>query len=1156
MLFALPFTGKAISYGDLIKASNPSVYFYGQDSKRHAFPNEKNFFTWYQNYDSITTIKDQELAGIVLGGNITYRPGVKMIKIDSDPKVYAVSQGGVLRWVKTETVARELYGSDWNTLIDDISPAFFVNYRIGSDIESIMDYSPAREMFLADSIIINGDVVLSLEDKSASVSSSKDSIPQPAFVEPILKVDIGPVTGNNRADISAPFVTISAPTVDQIITGSVTFSANASDDGMVRGVRFLVNETDIGLEDIGAPFSISWDTTTVIDGTHTLTAIARDSVGNTRISSPVTVTVDNNAPTVSISAPADTSTVTGSTAVSATASDTVGVSSVQFKLDGSDLGAADTVAPYSIDWDSTAAADGSHSLTAVASDAAGNTQVSSAITVTVDNTGPIISSISSGTPGLTAATITWSTNETSDSQINYGLTSAYGTTSTLDSTQVTSHSVTISGLSEGTLYNFRVRSSDAQGNLTISDNQTLTTSYYGSSAAAGQGFDSYASVLSLVSDGDDLLIRDAATPANNYSGVPYSKFTAGSGIKYTFASNGYLKKQNYLFQTHVTSSSVNLPDAQGGDAGEGFTSTGAAWDGSAFWLGNDGGNVSGDSSRLPSIVRVSLAGAKLDEIDIGTLYSDFTSIQGVAWDSSDSTLWVAQVSAGQVRHVTTGGTDVGDGFALAGVNGLAYDSSRDRLWALAGTTLTLRQKDGTVDATYSVAALSDQLFYDADRDYIWVTNGANGSVGNANAYDASDGSLVGTASFSDATAIEGLVINDGNFYVFHDGYYHAADGAIIQKNQIQVYSAVEGSANIAWAIEHDPLNSNAVLGYPFESAFGRLNSVPKDFDNIQWSKPNVTISANSITSPTGEQDAETFTANAGTGVRYVTRVVSVSAAQYVSTVIVKAGTHDYIWLGDRGDTGGIHSASYNLSAGTVIGQSNATGYIRALGNGWYRIELRFTRNNATTAGISMAFGAAAHSTDWPSATFVGTETLYVFAAEIGHGSFGTSPVLNSSGVETRVADSPIIATSQFNFSATENTFVFEGSTARGMGTSTQVLFQADDGTSDERYRIERDTSNELHFIVTDGGVEQADLNFGVVAHNTSFKVAIRAQSDDFAGSLDGGLVVTDTGGTLPTVTTFRLGHSDSGEQWSAPVFSAVSISSGLDDATLQNLSTP
>jgi hypothetical protein len=71
--------------------------------------------------------------------------------------------------------------------------------------------------------------------------------------------------------------------------------------------------------------------------------------------------------------------------VSANASDNVGVAGVQFKLDGSDIGAEDTTAPYSTSWNTTSASNGAHSLTAVARDAAGNTTTSSPVGVTVNN---------------------------------------------------------------------------------------------------------------------------------------------------------------------------------------------------------------------------------------------------------------------------------------------------------------------------------------------------------------------------------------------------------------------------------------------------------------------------------------------------------------------------------------------------------------------------------------------------------------------------------------------------------------------------------------------------------------------------------------------------------------------------------------------------
>ena len=150
----------------------------------------------------------------------------------------------------------------------------------------------------------------------------------------------------------------------------------------------------LGAEDMTAPYSISWNTSG-LSGTHVLTARARDITGNTKTSQAVNVTVsDTVPPSVSLTAPANNSTVSGSTTVSATASDNVGVVGVQFQLDGAPLGGEDTTAPYSLSWDTTGETDGAHQLTAVARDAAGNSTTSAVVNVTVannDTTPPTVS---------------------------------------------------------------------------------------------------------------------------------------------------------------------------------------------------------------------------------------------------------------------------------------------------------------------------------------------------------------------------------------------------------------------------------------------------------------------------------------------------------------------------------------------------------------------------------------------------------------------------------------------------------------------------------------------------------------------------------------------------------------------------------------------
>lgn len=362
-LAAYPAYALDFESGDLIKASGSSIYYFAEDGKRYVFLNEKTYFTWYQDFDSVHSVSDQELAAISIGGVVAYRPGVRMLKIESDPKVYAVSRGGILRWIKTEAIARTLYGEQWNTQVDDISSAFFVNYTLGSTIETSSDYSPPLEITSTPSI---------------NVDRGLSAPPGTGAGTPLQ----GTGGGGGLSDTVAPSVALSAPASGATVSGAVTVSATASDEVEVVGVQFYVNSAALGAEDLTSPYSVAWDSTGVSDGSHSLTAVARDSFGNSRVSATVTVTVDNTA--------------------------------------------------------------------------------------------PLISSVSSGTPDATEATITWTTNEASTSRVDYGADTSYGTAST-SAALVTSHSVTLTGLTAGTTYSFRVQSTDAQGHTATSSNATFST---------------------------------------------------------------------------------------------------------------------------------------------------------------------------------------------------------------------------------------------------------------------------------------------------------------------------------------------------------------------------------------------------------------------------------------------------------------------------------------------------------------------------------------------------------------------------------------------------------------------------------------------------------------------------------------------------------
>src|SRR5260221_332445 len=287
--------------------------------------------------------------------------------------------------------------------------------------------------------------------------------------------------------VGSLIVTITSPASGSPVAGTVSVSASVSIVGSltVSQVQFYRDGNLIG-SDSAAPYSVSWNTTSTNNGSHTLTAVATDILGVRWNSAPVTVTVSNGPPpdttppsvptgltanavsssqinlswtassdnvgvsgyrvfrngtqiattsatsfantglspsttytyavaafdaagnlsaqsspasattpaapdttppTVSITSPANGAPVNGTVTVAANASDNVGVVGVQFLLDNGVNGSADvTAAPYSVSWNTATASDGSHTITAIARDAAGNFSAPSApVTVTVAN---------------------------------------------------------------------------------------------------------------------------------------------------------------------------------------------------------------------------------------------------------------------------------------------------------------------------------------------------------------------------------------------------------------------------------------------------------------------------------------------------------------------------------------------------------------------------------------------------------------------------------------------------------------------------------------------------------------------------------------------------------------------------------------------------
>ena len=279
---------------------------------------------------------------------------------------------------------------------------------------------------------------------------------------------------------------ITAPIISNATTSSIS--------GTSATISWSTNEVSSSQAEFGT--STSYGSSTTIDNTlvtsHTVTVSgltswttyhfrvkSQDGSGNLTVSSDFTFTTiappDTTLPTGTILINGN-ATYTSSASVTLTLSCSdagTGCSQMQFSNDGTTWSTLESFATTK-SW-TLSGGQGSKTVYARYRDGAGNTSTNYTNTISFDSAAPVLSSI--GTSGLSnnSVTITWTTVEVSTSQVEYGTTTTYGSSSPLYNNSVTSHSVTLNNLSATTTYHFRVKSTDAAGNLATSGDYTFTT---------------------------------------------------------------------------------------------------------------------------------------------------------------------------------------------------------------------------------------------------------------------------------------------------------------------------------------------------------------------------------------------------------------------------------------------------------------------------------------------------------------------------------------------------------------------------------------------------------------------------------------------------------------------------------------------------------
>jgi methionine-rich copper-binding protein CopC len=357
-------------------------------------------------------------------------------------------------------------------------------------------------------------------------------------------------------DSTPPTVSLTGPAAGATVSGITAISANASDNVYVGGVQFLLDGQPLSAADTAAPYSISWDTRKAANGNHVLSVQAFDMAGNTTTSSTVTVTVSNPQdtvpPTVRITYPPNGFSATGQVVLNSVASDNTGVASVQYQLNGVNIGQPVTTAPYHILWDAHTVADGNYNLTAVATDISGNVTSSAPVSVTVDHTPPTVTA-ETPAPGATgvstAAGVTATFNESVQSgTISFVLKDSSG--NVLPSTvsyDDTTHTATLShgsvALDPLTVYTATVKATDLAGNTMASG---FSWSFSTASAIVGATIWNASTVPAVTSANDtgavEVGVKLRSDVAGVITGVRFYKggTNTGTHVGHLWSSTGTL----------------------------------------------------------------------------------------------------------------------------------------------------------------------------------------------------------------------------------------------------------------------------------------------------------------------------------------------------------------------------------------------------------------------------------------------------------------------------------------------------------------------------------------------------------------------------------------------------------------------------------------
>ena len=326
--------------------------------------------------------------------------------------------------------------------------------------------------------------------------------------------------------------------------------------------------------------------------------------------------------------------------------------------------------------------------------------------------------------------------------------------------------------------------------------------------------------------------------------------------------------------------------------------------------------------------------------------------------------------------------------------------------------------------------------------------------------------------------------------------------------------------------DYDPVTL-APKGLLIEEARTNLLLRSEEFDNATWAKSAfATVTANTTSAPSGATTADTLAANTATTANpaevFQAQTLAINT-QYAYSMFAKKNTSNFIALRHTAVLGNPY-AWFNLNTGTVATvQAGLTATITPFENGWYRCTVVGT----TAAVIAVNRVDALVSDNDGNFVCASGGSIFLYGADLEAGAFATSYIPTVAATVTRNADLASMTSTNFSswYNAAQGTFVVSADTFVPESAFPHV-FSVSDGTAAETI-FSRYVAGSS-YVVTDNSSNQAVFSLTSPAANVPQTRATAFAANDFAVSVSGGAVQTDTSGSIPTVDRMFIGAKPNG----------------------------